>query len=69
MGGGLVSRPRRRRPQSRVRAQALADVVCTPTRDCATVLRVPFDDYAFDRRVDDLLVAIALTTEQHRCAW
>ncbi|WP_261529513.1 hypothetical protein [Burkholderia multivorans] len=33
-----------------------------------TVLQVPFEnDDTFDRRVDDLLVAIALTAEQHRC--
>ncbi|WP_258048630.1 hypothetical protein [Burkholderia anthinoferrum] len=40
-----------------------------PARDGVTVLRVPFEnDDAFDRRVDDLLVAIALTAEPHRCA-
>ncbi|WP_181157820.1 MULTISPECIES: hypothetical protein [Burkholderia] len=47
----------------------LAGVARTPTRDGVTVLQVPFvSDEAFDRRVDDLLVAIALTAEQHRCA-
>ncbi|EDT03474.1 integrase family protein [Burkholderia ambifaria IOP40-10] len=52
----------------RVEREVLAGVVRTPTRDGMTVLQVPFDDDdAFDRRVDDLLVAIALTAEQHRC--
>ncbi|WP_243435620.1 hypothetical protein [Burkholderia pseudomallei] len=46
----------------------LATVARTPTRDGVTVLQVPFDnDDVFDRRVDDLLVAIALTAEQYRC--
>jgi hypothetical protein len=32
------------------------------------VLRVPFEtEDDFDRRVDDVMVAIALTAEQHRC--
>ena len=40
----------------------------TPTRDSVTVLQVPFEnDDAFNRCVDDLLVAIALTAEPHRC--
>ncbi|MFA8329235.1 hypothetical protein [Burkholderia ubonensis] len=40
----------------------------TAIRDGVTVLQVPFENEdAFDRRVDDLLVAIALTAEQHRC--
>ncbi|WP_244105908.1 tyrosine-type recombinase/integrase [Burkholderia ambifaria] len=48
--------------------EVLAGVSCTPIRDGVTMLQVPFDDDdAFDRRVDDLLVAIALTAEQHRC--
>ncbi|KUZ80153.1 phage integrase family protein [Burkholderia ubonensis] len=52
----------------RVEREVLAEVPRTPTRDGRTVLQVPFDnDDAFDRRVDDLLVAIALTAEQHRC--
>jgi len=58
----------RRRVLERVEREVLADVPRTPTRDGVTVLQVPFDDDdAFDRRVDDLLVAIALTAEQHRC--
>ena len=52
----------------RIEREVLAGVPRTPTRDGVTVLQVPFDhDEAFDRRVDDLLVAIALTAEQHRC--
>ncbi|CAG9243164.1 Integrase [Burkholderia diffusa] len=52
----------------RVEREVLAGLARTPTRDGVTVLQVPFDtDDAFDRRVDDLLVAIALTAEQHRC--
>lgn len=47
--------------------EMLAGVARAPTRDSVTVLQVVFDDDAFDRRVDDLLVAIALTAEQHRC--
>jgi len=59
----------RARVLERVEREVLAGVARTPTRDGVTVLQVPFDhDDAFDRRVDDLLVAIALTAEQHRCA-
>jgi hypothetical protein len=48
--------------------EVLAGVARAPTSDGLTVLQVPFDnDDAFDRRVDDLLVAIALTAERHRC--
>lgn len=58
----------RARVLERVEREVLAGVVRTPTRDGVTVLQVPFDDDdAFDRRVDDLLVAIALTAERHRC--
>ncbi|WP_254223024.1 phage integrase family protein [Burkholderia multivorans] len=58
----------RARVLERVEREVLARFARTPTRDGATVLQVPFDDEdAFDRRVDDLLVAIALTAEQHRC--
>lgn len=58
----------RARVLERVEREVLAGVARTPTRDGVTVLQVPFDtDDAFDRRVDDLLVAIALTAEQHRC--
>lgn len=58
----------RARVLERVEREVLAGVVRTPTRDGVTVLQVPFDDEdAFDRRVDDLLVAIALTAERHRC--
>jgi len=58
----------RARVLERVEREVLAGVVRTPTRDGMTVLQVPFDnDDGFDRRVDDLLVAIALTAEQHRC--
>nr|WP_249192495.1 phage integrase family protein [Burkholderia cenocepacia] len=58
----------RARVLERVEREVLAGVTRTPTRDGVTVLQVPFDDDdAFDRRVDDLLVAIALTAEQHRC--
>ncbi|WP_244133081.1 tyrosine-type recombinase/integrase [Burkholderia metallica] len=61
-GGG------RGRVLDRVEREVLAGVARTPTRDGVTVLQVPFEnDDAFDRRVDDLLVAIALTAEQHRC--
>ncbi|WP_241020217.1 hypothetical protein [Burkholderia sp. Ac-20345] len=48
--------------------EVLAGVARTPTRDGVTVLQVPFEnDDAIGRRVDDVLVAIALTAEQHRC--
>ncbi|KGC70090.1 integrase family domain protein [Burkholderia pseudomallei] len=58
----------RARVLERVEREVLAGVARTPTRDGVTVLQVPLDhDDAFDRRVDDLLVAIALTAEQHRC--
>ncbi|WP_431229157.1 phage integrase family protein [Burkholderia contaminans] len=58
----------RARVLERVEREVLAGVTRTPTRDGVTVLQLPFDgDDAFDRRVDDLLVAIALTAEQHRC--
>ncbi|KVN19065.1 MULTISPECIES: phage integrase family protein [unclassified Burkholderia] len=58
----------RARVLERVEREVLAGVVRTPTRDGVTVLQVPFENGdAFDRRVDDLLVAIALTAEQHRC--
>ncbi|RQS03211.1 integrase [Burkholderia sp. Bp9002] len=58
----------RGRVLERVEREVLAGVARTPTRDGVTVLQVPFEnDDAFDRRVDDLLVAIALTAEQHRC--
>lgn len=58
----------RARVLERVEREVLAGVVRTPTRDGVTVLQVPFDDEdAFDRRVDDLLVAIALAAERHRC--
>ncbi|OJA84518.1 hypothetical protein BGV49_21605 [Burkholderia ubonensis] len=58
----------RARVLERVEREVFADLARTPTRDGVTVLQVPFDsDDAFDRRVDDLLVAIALTAEQHRC--
>lgn len=58
----------RARVLERVEREVLAGVVRTPTRDGVTVLQVPFDDDdAFDRRVDDLLAAIALTAERHRC--
>ena len=58
----------RARVLERVEREVLADVPRTPTRDGVTVLQVPFEnDDAFDRRVDDLLFAIALTAEQHRC--
>ncbi|WP_244114781.1 tyrosine-type recombinase/integrase [Burkholderia cepacia] len=51
----------------RVEREVLAGVPRASTRDGVTVLQVPFDnDDAFDRRVDDLLVAIAQTAEQHR---
>lgn len=59
----------RARVLERVEREVLAGIARTPTRDGETVLQVPFEnDDAFDRRVDDLLVAIALTAEQHRCA-
>ncbi|WP_175914687.1 phage integrase family protein [Burkholderia metallica] len=58
----------RGRVLERIEREVLAGVARTPTRDGVTVLQVPFENYdAFDRRVDDLLVAIALTAEQHRC--
>ncbi|WP_275042625.1 phage integrase family protein [Burkholderia cepacia] len=59
----------RGRVLERIEREVLAGIARTPTRDGVTVLQVPFEnDDAFDRRVDDLLVAIALTAEQHRCA-
>ncbi|WP_367190321.1 hypothetical protein [Burkholderia sp. Ed8] len=58
----------RGRVPERIEREVLADVARTSTRDGVTVLHVPFENAdAFDRRVDDLLVAIALTAEQHRC--
>ena len=52
----------------RVEREVLAGLARTSTRDGVTVLQVPFENEdAFDRRVDDLLVAIALTAERHRC--
>ncbi|OJA84428.1 phage integrase family protein [Burkholderia ubonensis] len=58
----------RARVLERVEREVLAGIARTPTRDGVTVLQVPFEnDDGFDRRVDDLLVAIALTAEQHRC--
>ena len=59
----------RARVLERIEREVLAGVARTTTRDGVTVLQVPFEnDDGFDRRVDDLLVAIALTAEQHRCA-
>lgn len=59
----------RARVLERVEREMLAGIARTPTRDGVIVLQVPFDhDDGFDRRVDDPLVAIALTAEQHRCA-
>ncbi|WP_404842935.1 tyrosine-type recombinase/integrase [Burkholderia vietnamiensis] len=58
----------RGRVLERVEREVLAGVARTPTRDGVTVLHLPFENEdAFDRRVDDLLVAIALTAGQHRC--
>ncbi|VWC91760.1 integrase family protein [Burkholderia contaminans] len=58
----------RARVLERVEREVPAGVASTPTRDGETVLQVPFhDDEAFDHRVDDLLLAIARTREQHRC--
>ncbi|KVN49359.1 phage integrase family protein [Burkholderia ubonensis] len=58
----------RARVLERVEREVLAGIPRMPTRDGVTVLQVPFEnDEAFDRRVDDVLVAIALTAEQHRC--
>lgn len=55
-------------PHARARARGAVRRARTPTRDGVTVLQVPFEnDDGFDRRVDDLRVAIALTPEQHRC--
>ncbi|XHO77672.1 Tyrosine recombinase XerC (plasmid) [Burkholderia gladioli] len=48
--------------------QAAADTPHTSIQGDVTVLRVPFETGEdFDRRVDDVMVAIALTAEQHRC--
>nr|WP_302054750.1 site-specific integrase [Burkholderia multivorans] len=59
----------RARVLERVEREVLAGFGRTPIRDGVTVLQVPFDNEdAFDRRVDDLLVEIAMTAEQHRCA-
>ncbi|WP_244123380.1 tyrosine-type recombinase/integrase [Burkholderia gladioli] len=58
----------RGRVLERVEREVLAGIAHTPIQSGITVLRVPFetaDD--FDRRVDDLLVGIALTAERHRC--
>ncbi|WP_419761809.1 MULTISPECIES: phage integrase family protein [Burkholderia cepacia complex] len=58
----------RARVLEHVEREVLANVARTPTRDGMTVLQVPFyNENAFDRLVDDLLVAIALTAERHRC--
>ncbi|MBU9336829.1 phage integrase family protein [Burkholderia multivorans] len=59
----------RARVLERVEREVLAGFGRTPIRDGVTVLQVPFDNEdAFDRRVNDLLVEIAMTAEQHRCA-
>ncbi|MDN7813744.1 hypothetical protein [Burkholderia gladioli] len=52
----------------RVEREVLAGIVHTSIQGDVTVLRVPFEtEEDFDRRVDDVMVAIALTAEQHRC--
>ncbi|WP_157627714.1 tyrosine-type recombinase/integrase, partial [Burkholderia gladioli] len=58
----------RSRVLERVEREVLAGIVHTPIKGGVTVLRVPFEtEDDFDRRVDDVMVAIALTAEQHRC--
>ncbi|WP_186020609.1 phage integrase family protein [Burkholderia gladioli] len=58
----------RARVLERVEREVLAGIAHTPIQGDVTVLRVPFEtEDDFDRRVDDLMVAIALTAEQHRC--
>ncbi|WP_036057727.1 tyrosine-type recombinase/integrase, partial [Burkholderia gladioli] len=58
----------RGRVLERVEREVLAGIAHTPIQGDVTVLRVPFEtEDDFDRRVDDLMVAIALTAEQHRC--
>ncbi|MDN7466162.1 phage integrase family protein [Burkholderia gladioli] len=58
----------RGRVLERVKREVLAGIVHTPIQGDVTVLRLPFEtEDDFDRRVDDLMVAIALTAEQHRC--
>ncbi len=52
----------------RVEREVLAGIGHPPIQGDVTVLRVPFEtEDDFDRRVDDVMVAIALTAEQHRC--
>ncbi len=52
---------------ARVEREVLAGIVHTSIQGDVTVLRVPFEmGEDFDRRVDDVMVAIALTAEQHR---
>ena len=47
--------------------EILVGVARAPIRDGLIVLQVPFDnDGVFDRRIDDLLVAIVLTAEKRR---
>ncbi|MFY4695273.1 hypothetical protein [Burkholderia glumae] len=59
----------RGRVLERVEREVLAGIAHTPIQGGVTVLRVPFEtEDDFDRRVDDLMVAIALIAEQHRCA-
>ncbi len=59
----------RARVLERVEREVLAGFPRTPIQDNVTILQVPFESADdFDRRVDDLMVAIALTAEQHRCA-
>ncbi|WP_233633927.1 hypothetical protein [Burkholderia cenocepacia] len=58
------ARNSRLRVLARVGREVLAGVARTPTCGGQTVLQVSFENYdVFDRRIDDLLVAIALTAE------
>ncbi|WP_334001457.1 phage integrase family protein [Burkholderia gladioli] len=58
----------RARVLDRIAREVLAGFSPSPRPGDGTVLQVPFEsEDEFDRQVDDLMVAIALIAEQHRC--
>lgn len=58
----------RARVLDRIAREVLAGFLPSARQGDVTVLQVPFEsEDEFDRQVDDLMVAIALIAEQHRC--
>ncbi len=58
----------RARVVERVEREILARYARSPLRDDQVVLQLPFESEAtFDREVDDMMVEIALSADQHRC--